>query len=191
MQEALRFILLHFLHSNIPCPLPCEWDFGLRILILAQVITITLAFPTKGQSSRMVAAKTAFEQLWIMRIRNRDHMTEIENDWVSQNILRDRKRIKLSSRAISSPYVDIDTSGIKDIMRFNVAEMTRRMGKPRKELFVLKKNRYRRVKAERVYHLTMILCCGDGEHVRYKHLRIVLNRRKIKRIETLSAEYDY
>mgnify|MGYP001828317071 CR=1 FL=1 len=127
----------------------------------------------------------------IMRIRNRDHMTEIENDWVSENILRYRKRIKLSSRAISSAYLDIDTNGIKDIMRFNVAEMTRRMGNPRKELFVLEKNGYRRVKAERVYHLNMILCCGDGEHVRYKHFRIVLNRRKIKRIETLSAEYDY
>ena len=67
MQVALKFIQLHFLHSNTPCPILREWDSGLRVLILAQVITITLAFPTKDQSSRMVAATTAFEQYWTLR----------------------------------------------------------------------------------------------------------------------------
>ena len=124
----------------------------------------------------------------IMKIRDRDHITEIESDWVSESVLRYRKRIKLSSRAISAAYRDIDTDGINDIMRFNVAEFTRRMGDPRKELFVLGEDDYRRVKAERVYHLNMILRYGGDDRVRYKRLRIVLNRRKIKRIETVSVE---
>jgi hypothetical protein len=124
----------------------------------------------------------------IMKIRDRDHITEIESEWVSESVLRYRKRIKLSSRAISSAYRDIDTDGINDIMRFNVADFTRRMGNPRKELFVLGEDDYRRVKAERVYHINMILRYGGGDRVRYKRLRIVLNRRKIKRIETVSVE---
>ena len=73
-------------------------------------------------------------------------------------------------------------------MRFNVAEFTRRMGDPKKELFVLDEDDYHRVKAERVYHLNMILRYGSDDRVRYKHFRIVLNRRKIKRIETVSVE---
>ena len=70
VQVALRFILLHFLHSNTPCPILCGRDFGLRVLILAQAIKITVAVPTKDQSSRMVAATTAFEQFWTLLTRH-------------------------------------------------------------------------------------------------------------------------
>jgi hypothetical protein len=124
----------------------------------------------------------------VMKIRDRDHITEIESDWVSESVLRYRKRIRLSSGAISAVYRDIETDGINDIMRFSVAGFTRRMGDPRKSLFVLNKDDYRKVKAERVYHLNMILRYGGVERVRYKRFRIVLNRRKIKRIETVSDE---
>ena len=124
----------------------------------------------------------------VMRIRARDHITEIESDWVSEDILRYRKRISLSSQAISAAYSDIDTDGINDIMRFNVAAFTRRMGNPRKELFVLDEDDYHKVKAERVYHLNMILRYGSTDRVRYERFRIVLNRRRIKRIETVSIE---
>lgn len=124
----------------------------------------------------------------IIKTRDRDHITEIESDWMSESVLRYRKRIKLSSRAISAAYRDIDTDGINDIMRFNVADFTRRMGNPRKELFVLDEDDYHRVKAERVYHINMILRYGCDNRVRYKRLRIVLNRRKIKRIEMVSVE---
>jgi hypothetical protein len=103
-------------------------------------------------------------------------------------VLRYRKRIKLSSRAIAAAYRDIDTDGINDIMRFNIAEFTRRMGNPKKELFVMGDDDYHRVKAERVYHLNMVLRYGGDDGVRYKRLRIVLNRRRIKRIETVSVE---
>jgi len=126
----------------------------------------------------------------VMKIRAREHITEIESDWVIEDILRYRKRIKLSSRAISAVYSDIDTDGINDIMRFNVAEFTRRMGNPRKELFVLDDDGYRKVKAERVYHLNMVLRYGGEDRAMYKRLRIVLNRRKIKRIETVLVEED-
>lgn len=124
----------------------------------------------------------------IMKIRDRDRITEIESNWLSESVLRYRKRIKLSSRAISVAYRDIDVNGINDIMRFNIAEFTRRMGNPKKELFVLEEDDYRKVKAERVYHLNMVLRYGGDDCVRYKRLRIVLNRRKIKRIETVLVE---
>jgi hypothetical protein len=126
----------------------------------------------------------------VMKIRARSHITEIESDWVIEDVLRYRKRIKLYSRAMSAVYRDIDTAGINDIMRFNIAEFTRRMGNPKKELFVLDGDGYRKVKAERVYHLNMVLRYGGDDGVMYKRLRIVLNRRKIKRIETVSAEEE-
>ena len=124
----------------------------------------------------------------IMKIRDRDHITEIESDWLREDVMRYRKRTKLSSKAVSDAYSEFETHGINDIMRFNIADVTQHMGDPRKELYVLDKDDYRRIKAERVYHLNMILRYGGNDQVRYKRLRIVLNRRKIKRIETVLVE---
>jgi hypothetical protein len=62
------------------------------------------------------------------------------------------------------------------------------MGQPSKELFVLDEDDYHRIKAERVYHLNLVLTVGNPDKIRYKRFRIVFNRRKIKRIETVSVE---
>ena len=45
-------------------------------------------------------------------------------------------------------------------MRFNIAAFTQHMGNPHKELYVLDKDDYRRIKGERVYHLNMVLKYG-------------------------------
>jgi len=124
----------------------------------------------------------------IMKIRDRDHITEIESDWLAENVVRYGKRIKLSSKAVSGAYHDFELDGLTDIMRFNVSGFTKRMGEPSKELFVLDKDDYRSIKAERVYHLNLVLTIGNPDRTRYKRFRIVFNRRKIKRIETVSAE---
>jgi hypothetical protein len=150
-----------------------------------------------GPRSRIGSCRESFDFVGetkvpdrIMKIRDREHITEIESDWVVESVLHYRRRIKLSSQAVSAAYRDIDTDGINSILRFNVAEFTRHMGDPRKLLFVLDKEGYRRVKAERVYHLTLILRYGGGGRVRFRRFRIVLNRRRIKRIETVSVEDD-
>jgi hypothetical protein len=124
----------------------------------------------------------------IMKIRDRDHLTEIESDWLAENVVRYGKRIKLSSKAVSSAYHDFELDGLTDIMRFNVSRFTKRMGEPSKELFVLDKDDYRSIKAERVYHLNLVLTIGNPDMTRYKRFRIIFNRRKIKRIETVSVE---
>jgi hypothetical protein len=124
----------------------------------------------------------------IMQIRDRDHITEVESDWLAENVVRYGKRIKLSSKAVSSAYHDFDLDGLTDIMRFNVSGFTKRMGEPSKELFVLDKDDFHSIKAERVYHLNLVLTIGSPDRTRYKRFRIVFNRRKIKRIETVSVE---
>jgi len=124
----------------------------------------------------------------IMKIRDRDHITEIESDWLVENVMRYSKRIKLSAKAISGLHSDFEMDGIVDIIRFNVSKFTRQMGEPSKELFIIDKDDYRKIKAERVYHLNMVLAYESADKVSYKRFRIVLNRQKIKRIETVSVE---
>lgn len=172
----------------------------LRVYFSRKVSSVLFDHKThiySGPGNRVGSCRESFDfvdeakvPVRIMNLRDREHITEIESDWVVENVLRYRRRIRLSPRAISGAFRDIDTDGINTIIRFNVAEFTRRMGDPRKVLFVLEEDGYRRVKAERVYHLNMILRYGAGDRARYKRFRIVLNRRRIKRIETVSVEDD-
>jgi len=124
----------------------------------------------------------------IMKIRDRTHITEIESDWLVENVIRYNKRIRLSTNFISGMHHDFRMDGITDILRFNVERYTKRMGNPSKELFVLHKDGYQRKKAERVYHLNMVLTYKCAERTRYKRFRVIFNRRRIKRVEKVLVE---
>jgi hypothetical protein len=126
----------------------------------------------------------------VVKIRDRHHITEIESDWLVENVIRYNKRIKLSAEVISGTHRDLEIDGITDILRFNVEKFTKRMGNPSKELFALDEDDFHRIKAERVYHLNMVLTYKFSERTRYKRFRVIFNRRRIKRIETVSVE-DY
>jgi len=126
----------------------------------------------------------------LMKIRNRSHITEIESDWVTENVVRYNKRIKLSPKVISSTFEDYEVDGITDILRFNVVKFVQQTGEPSKELFILDEHDYHKIKAERVYHLNLILTYKCSDRTRCKRFRIVFNRRKLKRIETVLVE-DY
>jgi hypothetical protein len=119
----------------------------------------------------------------VRELRNRDHITEIENRWVGENIMLYRKRIRLHPERVRRIFSEYEVSGVNDIMRFNVQEFLRRMDDPKKELFVMNDEGYHRIRGARVYHLNMIVRMtfgGQGLHMRY---RVVLNREGIKRIE--------
>ena len=119
----------------------------------------------------------------VRELRNRDHITEIENGWVGEDILLYRKRIRLHPERVRRIFSKYEVSGVNDIMRFNIQEFLRRMDDSKKELFVMNDEGYQRIKGARVYHLNMIVrmaIAGKGLFLRY---RVVLNREGIKRIE--------
>jgi hypothetical protein len=126
----------------------------------------------------------------VMRIRARDHITEIESEWLREDVVLYRKRTGLFTQAITDAYPGLEISGVNDIMRFNINAFVQRSGDPRKDLFVLEENNYRKIKGERVYHLNMIVKYGGSGQPHYKRFRIILNRRRIKRIEIVSTEEE-
>ena len=86
-------------------------------------------------------------------MRNRDHITEIENGWIGEDIMLYRKRIRLHRESVRRIFSEYEVAGVNDIMRFNVQEFLRRMDDPRKELFVMDDEGYHRIRGARVYHL--------------------------------------
>lgn len=119
----------------------------------------------------------------ILEQRNRDHITEIENGWMGEQILLYRKRIRLFPETVRRIGSQHAVAGINDIMRLNVQEFLRKMDDPKKELFVMNDDGYHRIKGTRVYHLNLIMRLMHDEFRSQSRYRVVFNRQGIKRIE--------
>ncbi|MHB9098394.1 MAG: hypothetical protein ACYC5X_11315 [Syntrophales bacterium] len=119
----------------------------------------------------------------IREIRDSDHITEIENGWVGEQVFLYRKRIHLHPDWKGSIFSEYEIDGINDIMRFNIQDFLRKMDDPNKELFVMNDEGYHRITGTRVYHLNLIIKLIGNKHQSYTRYRMILNRKGIKRIE--------
>lgn len=119
----------------------------------------------------------------IMQIRNRDHFTEIENDWLGEHTILYRKRIKIFRDKFKRGYQDWPVESINDIMRLNVLRFLSKMDNPKRSVYVCDGQNYHKVPGNRVYHLNMIIKYALKDKMLWKRFRIVLSRNGIKRIE--------
>ncbi|TCL58325.1 hypothetical protein EDC14_104218 [Hydrogenispora ethanolica] len=124
----------------------------------------------------------------IRRRRNRDHLTEIENDWLGESIIVYKKYIRLRAVKLENFHEPEPVESINDIMRFNIQKFLAKMDNPEKNIYVIAGDGYKKVAAQRVYHLNLVIRYSfDGQNS-YKRFRIILNRRGIKSIEVLNVE---
>lgn len=124
----------------------------------------------------------------VFAIRNRDHITEIENDWLEENVLLYRKYIKIDSKRIKKYYHHFQLEGINDIIRLNVSQFLERMDNSKKSIYVCDDKDYYKIYGERVYHMNMIMKYKFQGESQYRRFRIVLNRDGIKRIEEVPIQ---
>jgi hypothetical protein len=124
----------------------------------------------------------------IAGLRDRDHITEMENGWMGEQTFLYRKRIHLRPNWKGSIFSEYEINGVNDIMRFNIQDFLRKMDDPNKEIFVMNdEGGYRRIKGSRVYHLNMIVKLTSPHHKSHTRYRVILNRQGIKRIEEVRA----
>lgn len=121
--------------------------------------------------------------LEIRRLRNRDHITEVENAWLGETVFLYQKQVHLSSRWFKRMHGEYRIDGVTNILRMNVSRFLHRMDDPQKQLWICDDAGYREISGERVYHINMVVqsqSAGARDQQRY---RIVLNKDGIKRIE--------
>lgn len=120
----------------------------------------------------------------IVKIRNCDHMTEIENGWVGQNIIRYKRSVELYSPKIKETFNCYQVHTVNDILRFNVSKFLAKMDDPTKALYCLSEEDIKRVSADRAYHVNLIMKFSiKTRKTFYKRFRIILNREGINRLE--------
>ncbi len=127
----------------------------------------------------------------IMKLRNRDHITEIENGWLGEKTILYRKRITLFRKNLEHVYRDYQVESINDIMRLNIVKFLSKMDNPKKPVYVFDGENYQKTYGKRVYHVNMIMKYSMKNTVRYKRFRMVLSRNGIKRIEEVMCDEEY
>ncbi|MDD3627325.1 MAG: hypothetical protein PHV06_08405 [bacterium] len=124
----------------------------------------------------------------IRKLRNKDHITEIENGWVGEKIILYREQIKLFSKKLLKSFRGYQFDGVNDIMRFNIMRFLNKMDNPEKSVHVFEDGEFKKIYGERVYHLNLILKYSNTTSEKFKRFRIIMNRNGIKRIEPVEFQ---
>lgn len=121
----------------------------------------------------------------VKALRERDHITEIENTWRTETVLHYVKEIALYPRKFNAQS---RKTALTDITRLNLRNFLLKMDEPHREVFMLKDGASVTVPASRVYHINMVVKFTDDENVRYERVRLVLTQDGIKRLEPVRGE---
>jgi hypothetical protein len=124
----------------------------------------------------------------ILQIRNKDHMTEIDNGGMGEKIAVYHGYINLFSKKLIDLYKDYTMEGVNNIMRYDISKFLQKMDNPKKPLFILQEQGHKEIYGKRVYHLNIVIKYTAKGGTDYKHYRIVVNRDGIRRIEELFSE---
>lgn len=121
----------------------------------------------------------------VILLRNRDHMTEIEDSWLGETILRYSKKIWLMTDKLE--LKGFSTDAINDISRLNINRFMDRMGTPDHTIYCLDKKDVIKIKGRKVSHINIIMRFMSGSSVMYKRLRLIVNRNGIQSIEEVHS----
>ncbi len=122
----------------------------------------------------------------VVKIRNRSAILEANNRSFSERIILYRKLVRIFRPKLDES-IQYSTSGINDIIRFNISNFITKMDNPDFPLFITDDEEVKVIKGERAYYMNLIMQLKNEEQLIYKRYRIVLNREGIIDIETFNT----
>jgi hypothetical protein len=124
----------------------------------------------------------------VIRIRDRSLILEANNRSFSERIILYRRLVRIY-RNTPDTDVQYESSGINDIIRFNVSSLLTKMDNPNFPLFVVdEKDEVKVIKGERTYYLNLIMQLKHEEQLEYRRYRIALNRKGILHVERFNKK---
>lgn len=121
----------------------------------------------------------------VVQLRDRDHLTEIENDLRREKVIYYLREITLfPAKFLQSRS---RKSALNDIVRFNVQNFLSRMDEPETNLLFLEEAGSGQLTATRVYHVNLVIKLVSEGVARYEKVRLVLDQNGIKRVEAVAS----
>lgn len=126
----------------------------------------------------------------IQKARNRDLITELDNEGYGEHVICYTKEITLFAKAFQIFASTPEITGINDITRYDIHPYLKKMDEPTQERYYLMGEQVTPVICHKVYHLNFVTryksILPQKEKI-YTHLRLILNREGIKRIEHVAV----
>jgi hypothetical protein len=119
--------------------------------------------------------------------RQKDPFADLDNDRQGETVICHTKDIILNSDLFQKAFVGLPrTSGLNDIIRYDIHPYLRKMDDPVEEQLLLDDGELKVVHSHKVYHINFVseyTSINPRNEKIYKRMRLVLNRLGIKRIE--------
>jgi hypothetical protein len=119
--------------------------------------------------------------------RQKDPFADLDNDRQGETVICHTKDIVLNSDLFQKAFVGLPrTSGLNDIIRYDIHPYLRKMDDPVEEQLLLHDGELKVVHSHKVYHINFVseyTSISPGNKRIYRRMRLVLNRLGIKRIE--------
>ncbi len=123
----------------------------------------------------------------VIAARNRDQITDLDNNWQGECVICYSKDITLFTDAFKSVFADMpEITGINDIMRYDIRAYLKKMAEPVQIRNYLENGQLKTVECHKVYHLNFVskyTAISSQKEKIYKRSRLVMNQEGIKRVE--------
>jgi hypothetical protein len=174
IKEAGKALLVRILHANL---------FDRRI----NIRTLDGKYKLATLREKITFMKENEISPEVRSARQKDPFADLDNDRMGETIICHTKDIILNAdlfgRAFSgSPK----TSGLNDIIRYDIHPYLRKMADPVERQLLLDEGILKTVHSHKVYHINIVsqyTSIDAQDEKLYKRMRLVLNQQGIKRIE--------
>ena len=125
----------------------------------------------------------------IQTLRNRQLLTELDNDGLGEQVIRYEKVVVLHKNALAHVYADApEITALKDIMRFDIRPFLHKMDEPRERWSYLDGEDVRTIRLPRVYYVNFIQRYEMPDRrlpPAAERQRATLTRKGIRRVERI------
>jgi hypothetical protein len=125
----------------------------------------------------------------IIRLRDRRALSRLENASLKDNVMVFRKRIDLYGNRCADIHRDFHVNAIVDILRISTRHWTYKMDNPHLIIHISDGENIESLKANRDYHVNMIVRYGGRAAGRdkFQRYRLILCRDGIRKLEKVTV----
>jgi len=126
----------------------------------------------------------------IRSARQKDPFADLDNDREGETVICHTKDIVLRDALFHKAFDGLPRiSGLNDIIRYDIYPYLRKMADPVEKQLFLENGQLKTITTHKVYHINLVshyTSISPHFQRRYERMRLILNRKGIKRIEQIS-----